>query len=302
MNQNIQNHPIRFVGANSNKSFLPLHGVCSGSIRRVPTLLLFVFIISMFSCDEQRRIIEPFVPAGNRVVLLEEFTGKGCTNCPKGSREIENLLTLFPNNLVAVSIHAGFFANPQFFPLGDYDFRTMEGDFLYDYLTHPIGYPSGVVNRTPVSGDLQISANAWSSAISTQIQIAPAVEITIVHSFNAVTRELEVTVNGIGKEVVSGDIRLSIMITESGIVDAQDDQEAGGVVQDYVHKHVLRGMLTPAEGISISTGLTVGQTFSESFTRILDAGWNTDHMDIVAFVSEVNGNNFPVLQAAGVKL
>ncbi len=65
-----------------------------------------------------QRIIEPFVPSGNRVVLLEEFTGKGCTNCPKGSRELENLLTQFPNNLVAVSLHAGFFANPQFFPLG----------------------------------------------------------------------------------------------------------------------------------------------------------------------------------------
>ncbi len=29
------------------------------------------------------------------------------------------------------------------------------------------------------------------------------------------------------------------MLTESGIIDAQDDLEAGGIVLDYVHKHVL---------------------------------------------------------------
>ncbi|MFZ1678943.1 MAG: Omp28-related outer membrane protein [Saprospiraceae bacterium] len=263
---------------------------------------LLSFVLSLLSCDEQKRIIVPFVPAGNRVVLLEEFTGKGCTNCPKGSREIENLLTLFPDNLVVVSIHAGFFANPQFFPIGQYDFRTMEGEFLYDYLTHPIGYPSGVINRTPVNGDTQISANAWSSAISAQIQTAPAVELTIDHDYNATTRELGVTVNGIGKEVVNGDLRLSIMITESGIIDAQDDLEAGGIVQNYVHNHVLRDMLTPASGATISSGLTIGQTFSEVYNIVLDNSWDAHHMDIIAFVTDVQGNNYPVLQAAEVHL
>ncbi|MGB4846655.1 MAG: Omp28-related outer membrane protein [Saprospiraceae bacterium] len=272
------------------------------NIHKLIYFCLLSFVLCLFSCDEQKRIIVPFVPAGNRVVLLEEFTGKGCTNCPKGSREIENLLTLFPDNLVVVSIHAGFFANPQFFPIGQYDFRTMEGEFLYDYLTHPIGYPSGVINRTPVNGDTQISANAWSSAISAQIQTAPAVELTIDHDYNATTRELGVTVNGIGKEVVNGDLRLSIMITESGIIDAQDDLEAGGIVQNYVHNHVLRDMLTPASGATISSGLTIGQTFSEVYNIVLDNSWDAHHMDIIAFVTDVQGNNYPVLQAAEVHL
>ena len=76
-------------------------------------ILLFT-IVFLVSCEEQKKVIEPFVPSGNRVVLIEEFTGKGCTQCPKGSRELENLLTLFPDNLVAVSIHAGPFANPAY--------------------------------------------------------------------------------------------------------------------------------------------------------------------------------------------
>lgn len=265
-----------------------------------PGVLLLSLIVT--GCFEQQRVIEPFVPSGNRVVLIEEFTGKGCTNCPKGSRELENLLTQFPNNLVAVSLHAGFFANPAQFPVGIYDFRTDEGEFLINYLSQPIGYPSGVVNRTPVSGDMQQGLSQWASSITAAIQVPPAIELSIVRTFDPATRQLVVTVNGIGKESLTGEIRLSIMITESGIVDAQDDLEAGGIVDDYVHKHVLRDMLTPAAGATLFNSITTGQTFSETHSTILDPTWVPEHMEIIAFVSLVNGTDIPVLQATSEHL
>lgn len=264
--------------------------------------LFFGLVVILVSCEEQRRVIEPFIPAGNRIVLLEEFTGKGCTNCPKGSREIENLLTRFPDNLVVVSLHAGFFANPQIFHIGQYDFRTAEGEILYDYLGPNLGYPAGVIDRTPVNNEMQLSANAWASAITNEIQETPAVEFTIDHEYTPSTRELIVTINGIGKESVTGDIRVSIMLTESGIVDAQDDLEAGGIVQNYVHNHVLRAMLTPAKGAPFATNLIAGQTFSPTFTGVLDAAWDPQKMEIVAFISLVNGGSFPVLQAGSAQL
>lgn len=279
--------------ANHNKPSTRVHLYISG----------IVLISLMFSgCYEEQRVIQPFVPTGNRVVLIEEFTGKGCTNCPKGSRELENLLTQFPNNLVAVSLHAGFFANPSFFPLGTYDLRTEEGEFLIEYLSQPLGYPSGVVNRTPVNGDMQISLNQWASAITSAIQVPPAIDISIVRTYDVQSRQLVVTVSGIGKETLSGEIRLSIMLTESGIIDAQDDFEAGGIVEDYEHKHVLRDMMTPVTGAPVLSAITTGQTFSETFTKTLDDSWDADKMEIIAFVSLVNGSVFPVLQAASVHL
>lgn len=259
---------------------------------------LIIIAILFSACEEQYRVIEPFIPSGNRVILLEEFTGKGCTNCPKGSREIENLLSLFPDNLVAVSIHAGFFANPAFFPLGQYDLRAPQSEELFELLRPNVGYPAGVVNRTKYNNNLQIGANAWSSAISEQLQIAPAVELTITKDYNPASRELTVTVHGIAKEPVAGDLRLSIMLTESGIIDAQDDAEAGGIVQDYVHKHVLRDMMTPVSGISFINALTTGQTFSQTFSIILNPAFVAENMEIIAFVHNVAGSDFPVLQAA----
>jgi hypothetical protein len=111
-----------------------------------------------------------------------------------------------------------------------------------------------------------------------------------------------VTVSGIGKEELSGEINLSIMLTESGIIDAQDDFEAGGIVDDYVHKHVLRDMMTPVTGAPVLSSIITGQTFSETYTKTLDAGWEADNMEIIAFVSLVNGSDFPVIQAASVHL
>jgi hypothetical protein len=274
------------------------------STMRISYFFFILILLALLSCDEKERVIVPFVPSGNRVVLLEEFTGKGCTNCPKGSREIENLLNQFPNNLVPVSIHAGFFADPEFFPLGTYDFRTEEGEFLYSYLGPNEGYPAGVVDRTPRGGHMQIGLQQWASAISNDIQVPPSVDIAVTRSYDAGTRQLNVTIEGIGKGNVTADLRLSVMLTESGIVDWQDDMEHTPTHIDsfYVHNHVLRGMLTPASGEPFASSLSTGETFSKSYTTTLNDQWMADNMDIIAFVSAVDGNNIPVLQAAHVKL
>jgi len=265
--------------------------------------LALLSCLTIISCTEKERVIIPFVPSGNRVILLEEITGKGCTNCPNGSREIENLLTQFPDNLIPVSIHAGFFANPTFFPLGNYDLRTEEGEFLYGYLGPNEGYPAGIVNRTPRNGHMQIGLQQWASAITNDIQIPPAIEISITREYDAGTRQLTVTIDGIGKEDVTADLRLSVMLTESGIVDAQDDKEATpNIVLDYVHNHVLRDMLTAAAGESFATSISVGETYSKDYSITLSDQWVPENMDIVAFITAVNGNNFPVLQAAHVHL
>lgn len=257
------------------------------------TLLFFL------SCDEQKEPIEPFTPPeGERVILIEEFTGIGCTNCPKGSREIESLLTQYPDNLVAVSIHAGFFSDTSTFSFGKYDFRTEEGAALYNYIGAPLGYPSASINRTPVAGDLQLSLNQWSSAINRDIQVDPAVEILLDVSYDAGSRLLVVNTSTVAKENISGDLRLSIMLTESGIVDAQDDLEFGGINYNYVHNHVLRDMLTPATGETLSNSVMTGQVLPKSYSVTLPAQWVAENMEVIAFVSSDNANGIPVLQAA----
>ena len=270
-------------------------------MRFVQSTIIVLCALGLSACC--KRTIEPVVAGGERVVLLEEFTGKGCTNCPKGSREIENLLSIYQEQLVVVSIHANFFANPQFFPLGQYDFRTDEGEQLFDLLGPNLGYPAGVIDRRKFNGDYQHAANVWAGFIQQESQIDPRVEFTITHDYNQSTRALSVLISGRAKEEITDPTRVSIMLTESGIVDAQDDAEAGGIVEDYVHNHVLRDMLTPFDGEDLAPFLQRAQDFSMNFSTTLPDNWVDTNCAIIAFISLNTGSgDISVLQAGEVQV
>ena len=146
---------------------------------------------------------------------------------------------------------------------------------------------------------MQLSLNQWGSAINQQIQVEPSVEVVVNTEFIASSRELQVEVVIVGKEpITNSDLRLSVMLTESGIIDAQDDFEAGGIVDDYEHNHVLRDMLTPAAGLTIGSSITVGEIITQTFTTTLPDNWMHHNMEVIAFVSRVEGGTYPVLQAA----
>ncbi len=266
------------------------------------TFFLFCLIICIVSACKTRTI-EPVVPAGERIVLLEEFTGKGCTNCPKGSRELENLRSIYQEQLVVVSIHANFFANPQFFPLGQYDLRTDEGEQLFDLLGPNLGYPAGVINRRKFNGELQHGTNVWAGFVAQEAAIDPQLEFTITRTYLDDTRHLHLVIAGRAKVDIPDQLRISIMIAESGIIDAQDDSEAGGIVDDYVHNHVLRDMVTPFDGQDLAASLLAGEEFEIVFEYDLSSAWNAAQCNIIAFVSlNAGSGDITVLQAGEIKV
>ena len=62
------------------------------------------------ACDhisEAERLIYEKPEPAKRVVLLEDFTGQKCTNCPKATDVIEQLQETYGEALVAVGIHGG---------------------------------------------------------------------------------------------------------------------------------------------------------------------------------------------------
>jgi len=262
------------------------------------TLSLTTGLLICLTLSCRTRVIEPVIPAGERVVLIEEFTGKGCTNCPKGSRELENLLSIYQQQLVVVSIHANFFANPQFFPLGQYDFRTDEGELLFDYLGPNLGYPAGVIDRRKFNNEFQQGTNVWAGYIAQESALEPRVEFTISRSYQENTRHLYLLIEGRAKFDIPEELRISVMITESGIIDAQVDSEAGGVVEDYVHNHVLRDMLTPFDGHELAPALIAGEEFEVEFAYEMSSAWNAAQCNIIAFISlNTNSGDITVLQA-----
>lgn len=246
-------------------------------------------IFFYFSCEE----VGPNIDIGNggttdtgtvqlRNVLIEEFTGVQCVNCPEGSEVIEALKGVHGDRLIPISIHAGFFSNP--YPESLYDFTTPEGDQLEQDLGPVSAFPAAVINRKIFEGasGLVVGKNSWAGYIAQDKEIATPVEIGIVKSFDTGNRQLEVTVDLNFVETVSDPLMISVMITEDDVADYQ--LTPNGKQPDYVHKHILRGMMTNAGGNPYSNDTNAGDSGSDVFAMTLPAEWDESKCEIVAFV------------------
>src|SRR4026207_520053 len=94
------------------------------------------------------------VSAQTKKVLLEEFTGAHCGQCPLGTHYVDSMLTLHPN-LVAVALHAYAIPDAMFFA---------EIDTLSD--AYAQGAPLGAIDRicTGISSNYTaIFVNQWNT-------------------------------------------------------------------------------------------------------------------------------------------
>lgn len=264
---------------------------------------VLLFVISVFfSCKETMPEIKDPPVGDERKVLIEEFTGVMCNSCPEGSAELENLLDIYPENLVVVSIHAGDFAPPL--PQNDYDFRTPEAENIINYLGNPPSYPRAVINRKDFDGGFYIinyPMPRWSGYIADEVVKEPKIEVNINKTFDTTTRSLKVQVSGLAKENISGDLRLTILVKESNIIDAQETDS--GIIEDYNHKHVFRTTLTDYAGDSFASEMNVGDNYDKTYEMILPEEWKVSDCDVIAFVSLVKENTEKeVLQAEQVSV
>lgn len=92
-----------------------------------------------------------FMP--NKRIVLEEYTGQECINCPLGVRGIENIESLYPGTLIPVTIHT-FQSDPLGSGMSSYSqFLGLDG----------LGAPSGTINRrTPCYPMIQKSDASYS--------------------------------------------------------------------------------------------------------------------------------------------
>lgn len=267
-------------------------------------------VILLTSCEEIAPVVTPLMgpPSDTipdvddqlRQVLIEEFTGVRCVQCPGGSAEVENLLAIHGNQLIAVQIHAGDFAPP--FNESLYDFRTQEGEDIINYLGNPLTYPSAVVNRKLYTGenDLQLGKNSWAGYIDLEKNELPKVKLGMTIDYDENNHRVDVQVRALVQEdIMDADIRISLMLTESGIEDVQDSPQ--GKITDYEHKHVLRDMFTPYNGDIVPSPMLAGADELYEYSLDLDDNWNAEKCSVVAFIS-LAGEKLDVLQATEQKV
>jgi len=284
--------------------------------------ILLLFIIAGYfihSCDE---IDPPYLKDGGgtdttecplpefpvndspvRKVLIEEFTGHTCPNCPSGQQVIKDLGDDYGVQLNAVAIHAGSFAEPKPATGYTYDFRTAEGTLINDdFDAGNTGYPSAMVNRiVKAPPDNRIfNRFEWKTAMDTMMGVAPFVDIQIITDYDELSRKLCTHVQTEFLQDFAKGINLVIYILEDSIVSKQTNSDPSigptPAINDYVHLHVLRGTASGAYGKVISDGPVPKDTkIIKSYKTILDADWDEHNISVLAYV--YYPDNYVILQS-----
>ncbi len=244
-------------------------------------------LLSLAACDEvaegDRYIELPQVTA-QRTVLLEEFTGQDCVNCPAAHEVIESLLAQYGDALISVSIHGGHFG----IPISRKGLMQPEGD---EYVTYwgAETFPSGVVNR---AGGVQ-SMDAWAASIRNLVEQPSSLSIAVEAHPSADGSQIDITTTLDPLDDLQG--KLQLWITESNIVARQRNAE-GEWVPDYVHNHVYRASVNGTWGEDVALSEGVHKTLSHSIAVRAETNetWNVANLHVVAFVYNDSG----VLQAA----
>ena len=247
--------------------------------------------------DEDERLIYVKPADVARAVLIEDFTGQRCINCPAATDVIHQLQEAYGDDkIIAVAIHSGPFAHrstltsPFISDLG-----TEQGD---DYFNHwnIEGQPGVKINRgAPIYDPSQYAA-----AVSKEMQKnAPVAIENIYGQSNGVNQMTFNIVLGMATADIIG--KLQVWIVEDGI-----NSEGGNRLYtqffpnnvtdvNYVHNHVFRASITN-DPYGDPVSLKLGQQLPAiSYQAKLAEGWKKENLSLVVFIwNEAEG----VLQVA----
>lgn len=245
-------------------------------------LSMLLMLTALSSCtniddDEHYTYVKP--ADVNRCVLIEDFTGQRCRNCPTATYEIEKLQEQYGADVViAVGIHSG--------PLGFKGNAKVAGlatdlDDTYYNFWKCDHQPIGLVNR----GGL-CEYTSWAAEVRKAVgQKAPLDLKLTINSYDNDTRRVKLTADAHGTNGTTAG-KLQLWVLEDSIT-AMQTMPDGKPNADYVHMHVLRAAINGDWGQDIT--VREGQTVPVEAEFNIDEKWDPKHVSIVAFVYNPSG-------------
>lgn len=223
--------------------------------------------------DERRIPIER--PEIASRVLIQEFTGQWCTNCPDGAAAVHDLIEAFPDAVVAVCLHPEGTAYTR--PLGDFVLTSSVATAYYDYY-RPDAFPAAIINGASPETNYMV----WGSLAMNCIEEPAPMDVNCTSAFDESTRKLTIDYDVIFNQVYDGELVINVWLTEDNIVGAQI---VGARPQwDYVHNHVLRTSATGDWGLSIGNKFVPDEHYTGTVSLDIAPEWNADNCNVVAFI------------------
>jgi len=246
--------------------------------------LMWAALGLMVACDEvsvNDRLIYVEPPQVSRAVLIEDYTGQYCVNCPRATVEIERLIEQYGDSIViAVAIHSGPFGkskgepSPLYTEVGDMYFNT------WGMSAQPIGLIDRLFGSTP------FSYTDWAGGVNYEVAIDPPVSFLTDIDYDAETRDaaIEVQTIGLDSALVSG--KLQVWLVEDSI-DSFQLMPDGSREEHYNHMHVFRASVNDPWGDALS--VSHGQVAVKNYELKLDPAWVPEHCSVVTFLYDDSG-------------
>lgn len=239
-------------------------------------LLLVLLTYSCSQISESERFIDVEPATVKRAVLIEEFTGQRCVNCPNAATEIARIQQSYGENVIAVAIHSGplaIFSRDQVTGL-----RTELGDTYYNYWGVE-EEPSALIDR---KGGV-VRLNQWQAMIHDQLQLQTPLSLKVTcQTRTAGGIDIQVSIHS--SVIYRG--KFQLWLTEDQVVAPQLMTD-GTMNAEYVHQHVLRTAVNGDWGDDIE--LEAGETKNVHFEVTPSLDLNIAQVSVVAFVYSQTG-------------
>jgi hypothetical protein len=259
-------------------------------------------------------MLEQVPSAQARKVLVEEFTGASCTNCPRGHEVLENLKSTYGERMVTIAYHKfgttldwpAYWGKPDFLDTLKYDYRREEATKIATEV-YGDGVPSipmaGVDRIYNSSKKLQFNRTEWAAKIAERMEIDAPANIDVDLTMNEDKSELQADITITYTQAVTSPQHLNVMLTESGMDAPQKYPDS--TASHYIHNSVFRKMYTsPTVGKNILSGIDIqpGRVYKTSMVLPMDTLWDLKNCKLIVFVSNNAAEDKTIVQAASYKV
>jgi hypothetical protein len=226
---------------------------------------------------------------GPQHVLLEDFTAHQCGNCPPAGELAAQIAEEHDGLVHLLAIHAGSLAAVSSAPF-DTDWTTAESDFYWAQLDVQAN-PMGRVNRRGGTGAV-VSPNNWTGTVNAELDLTPPAHLQGAAIPDPdLTDKVHLHVHATFAEAIEGDVRLALLINENNLIAAQLDYgNDPEVILDFEHNHLLRGSLSGADGLVVTTSPAAGSTIQADYTIQWNPDWFLENSHVLALLTNANGD------------
>ncbi|MDE5849008.1 MAG: Omp28 family outer membrane lipoprotein [Muribaculaceae bacterium] len=250
--------------------------------------------------DDRYIKVEKPVIDNPRTLLIMEFTGNTCMNCPTGAGIVEKIKDdEAPGRVISVGLHpyGSHFTDPVasiHTPSHKQDLRSEAATALFDYY-QPSGFPAAVFNglKSSMSG----STGDWQQRASEALKATSYISLSATCDYDEATRGLTVDYDAEFLDDVNRKLNITVWLVENKIMGTQTMQD-GKLNVNYEHNHVLRASLNGDWGQELGSSFAEGSKTHGQASMTLKEDWVADNCNVVVYV--YRDDNKEVEQAVSV--